>query len=436
MADLIGEHLGQYEITGLLGEGGMATVYRARQVSMKRDVAIKVIESKLTRNPDFVKRFEREAQTVASLSHPFILKVFDYGQQGESIYLVMELLVGGSLADHIRRGPLSLDTTTRLLEQIASALDYAHERGVVHRDLKPQNVLLDEKSNALLTDFGIAKLLGETTGLTRSGVAMGTPSYMAPEQWKGQPIDARADIYALGVMLFEMLSGRLPFIADTPYSMMHMHVNEPPPSLHTLRQDLPPGIERVIERALAKDRDQRFASAMDMVSAFKDAQVYIPSYDFGAVAPSHSDQKTLQEPLPSQLAVRRHRKVTIGISALVGIILLVGLVLVIASGAATQIPPTPAFTSMPSAPQAPTTTPRACAGRSLRFHIGQTVTLTVALQGHDNLPFIPAGTQGTVVSIECSSEDGAIDYAASFANDKGAIQWGWVVDPYGVQQFK
>jgi serine/threonine protein kinase len=198
MADLIGQQLGQYEITALLGEGGMAVVYRARQTTVKRDVAIKVIKHGLVDKGDFVRRFEREAQTVASLSHPFILKVFDYGQQGDSVYLVMELLTGGSLAGLIRRGPLSLDMTSRMFDQVASALDYAHRRGIIHRDLKPQNVLLDDEGNAHLTDFGIAKILSETTALTQSGMAMGTPSYMPPEQWQGRALDARADVYALG----------------------------------------------------------------------------------------------------------------------------------------------------------------------------------------------------------------------------------------------
>ncbi len=182
MADLIGQRIGQHEIVALLGEGGMAAVYRARQPSMGRDVAVKVIESKLARNPEFVKRFEREARTVAALSHPFILKVFDYGQQGDLVYLVMELLNGGSLAELIRHEPLSPAKASQLLEQIASALDYAHQKGIIHRDMKPQNVLLDESGNAHLTDFGIVKLLSETTALTQSGLAMGTPTYMAPEQ--------------------------------------------------------------------------------------------------------------------------------------------------------------------------------------------------------------------------------------------------------------
>jgi serine/threonine protein kinase len=267
---LIGQQLGQYQIIGVLGEGGMATVYRARQQKINREVAIKVIESKLARNADFIKRFEREAQTIATLSHPHILKLFDYGEQGNIIYLVMEILVGGSLADLIRRtGPLPLITIYRILDQIGTALSFAHQKGIIHRDLKPLNVLLDEADNAFLTDFGIAKLLNDSTALTQSGAAMGTPAYMAPEQWQGQPIDSRTDVYALGVMLYEMLSGELPFRGETPASMMFKHLNEHHAPILRARADLPQGIEDVLEKALAKDRDKRFQSADDLVEAFK-----------------------------------------------------------------------------------------------------------------------------------------------------------------------
>src|SRR5260221_644915 len=210
MANLIGQRLGHYEILALLGRGGMATVYRARQLNIEREVAIKVMKPDLAEAEDFIERFRREARTIASLSQPHILKLFDYGQHDELIYLVMELLMGGSLARLISKGPLPLESVSLILEQVASALDYAHKRGIIHRDMKPQNGLLDTQGNAFLTDFGISKLLSQTTSLTQSGVAMGTPAYMSPEQWQGQVLDARSDIYALGIVLFEMLSGKLP----------------------------------------------------------------------------------------------------------------------------------------------------------------------------------------------------------------------------------
>jgi tRNA A-37 threonylcarbamoyl transferase component Bud32 len=272
MANLIGQTLGQYQITALLGKGGMATVYRARQSSIGRDVAIKVIKPDLIESEEFKVRFDREAQVIAAMSHPHILKVFDYGQHGDLVYLVMELLSGGSLADLIRSaGKLPLADISRLLDQIASALDYAHRRAIVHRDLKPQNVLLDEERNAFLTDFGIAKLLSETSALTQSGMAMGTPAYMSPEQWRGQAVDARADIYALGVMLYEMLAGKVPFAGDTPYSMMHMHIFQAPPNIRSVRSDLPSAVQDVLNKSMAKDRDSRHGTAGEVAAAFKAA---------------------------------------------------------------------------------------------------------------------------------------------------------------------
>ena len=272
MGNLIGQTLGQYQITALLGKGGMATVYRARQSSVNRDVAIKVIKPDLIESEEFKVRFDREAQVIAAMSHPHILKVFDYGQHGDLVYLVMELLSGGSLADLIRSaGKLSLADVARLLDQIASALDYAHRRAIVHRDLKPQNVLLDEERNAFLTDFGIAKLLSETSALTQSGMAMGTPAYMSPEQWRGQAVDARADIYALGVMLYEMLAGKVPFAGDTPYSMMHMHIFQAPPNIRSVRSDLPSAVQGVLNKSMAKDRDSRHGTAGEVAAAFKAA---------------------------------------------------------------------------------------------------------------------------------------------------------------------
>src|SRR5258708_5493734 len=271
MVDLIGQHLGQYEITGLLGEGGMATVYRARQTSIQRDVALKVIEASMSHDEEFLKRFEREAQLIASLNHAHILKVFDYGREKDVVYLVMELLRGGSLADVLRKGALRIEVTVRGLDQIAPALDYAHRKGIIHRDLKPQNLLLDEAGNVLLTDFGLAKLINDTAGMTQTGFAMGTPAYMSPEQWMSNDIDSRTDIYALGVILFQMLIGALPFNSDSPHHFMYLHLNEAAPSLRGFKADAPPALDLVLQQALAKDRNKRFNTAEELAHAFKSA---------------------------------------------------------------------------------------------------------------------------------------------------------------------
>jgi len=271
MQNLVGQMLGQYKVVGFIGEGGMAAVYRARQESINRDVAIKVIKTNLHEMDDFLQRFQREAQVVASLSHAHILKVFDYGRHEDIVFLVMELLSGGSLDQLIRKEPLSLQRAATILDQITGALDYAHQKGIIHRDLKPENILLDEAGNVFLTDFGLAKLLQSDLRLTQSGAAMGTPAYMSPEQWQGRPLDARTDVYALGVVLFEMLSGALPFKGDTSLSMMYMHIHEPPPPLRTIRPEIPVTIEAVVLRALAKEADDRFPSAGQLAAEFRAA---------------------------------------------------------------------------------------------------------------------------------------------------------------------
>ncbi len=271
MANLNGRRLGQYELIEPIGEGGMATVYRARQTSVGRDVAVKIIHAGMANNPESVKRFEREAHTIASLSHPHILKLFDYGQNDDLLYLVMELMAGGSLSRLLHHGPASVELTTRLVNQVAQALDYAHRQGIVHRDLKPQNVLLDASQNAFLSDFGIVKLLQANASFTQDGLLLGTPGYMAPEQWISTTIDARTDIYAFGVMLFELLTGKLPFTGDTPFNVMNQHMMQPPPSLHSLGVEVPAAVERVIQQALAKEPNDRFQTAGELADAFNQA---------------------------------------------------------------------------------------------------------------------------------------------------------------------
>ncbi len=284
MTELIGQKLGQYDILGVLGEGGMSTVYRGRQLSIQRDVAIKVIKAQKTNDPAFLKRFEQEAQLIASLSHTHIVKVFDYGRQSGLIYLVMELLKGGTLNDLLDKGPLPPARIFRLMDQVTSALDYAHQKGIVHRDLKPQNLMFDESGNALLTDFGLATLVNQTSAMTQTGLTLGTPAYMSPEQWQHDAVDSRADVYALGVTLFQMLTGKLPFNGDTPYRMMYQHLYENPPSILTYNSRFPPGLDLVIAQALAKDRELRFNTAGELAIAFR-AAVASPERKAAPTAP-------------------------------------------------------------------------------------------------------------------------------------------------------
>ncbi len=257
----IGRTLGGCEVRGLLARGGMATVYLARQPSVSREVALKVMSPHLLGDPTFMERFTREVETTARLQHPHIIPIYDFGRDGDVPYIVMAYLPGGSLADLIAGGPLPLAQTARLMEQVADALDHAHAHGVIHRDVKPANVLLDAEQNAVLTDFGIAHAVANTQMLTQDAI-LGTPSYLAPELIaEGQPPTPAADVYGLGVTLYQMLTGNLPFPGQTAVQMMWAHVNEPAPLVAPCRPDLPEEIDAVVQKALAKTPQARYASA-------------------------------------------------------------------------------------------------------------------------------------------------------------------------------
>jgi serine/threonine-protein kinase len=261
--NILGKHLGQYEVIAQIAKGGMATVYRAHQKSVGRDVAIKVLPRTLLHDDTFLERFYREVEVIAALQHPHILPIYDFGELDGLPYIVMAYMSGGTLADHIRQGPMALEDTAIVVRQMADALDYAHSKGIIHRDFKPGNVLLDERGNTYLADFGLAKITASDSQITGTGM-LGTPTYMAPELAMSNEVSPSVDIYALGVTAFQMVAGRLPFEATTPLGVLMMHANHTVPSIQALRGEVPASLQWVIERAMSKQAADRFASAGEM----------------------------------------------------------------------------------------------------------------------------------------------------------------------------
>ena len=267
MEPLTGKQLGPYRVIAPLGAGGMAAVYQAYQPGMDRSVALKILPRHLAHDPHFVARFQHEAKIIANLQHSHILPVFDFGEADGYTYLVMPYVASGTLADSLHGQPLPLARVRQIIAQLGDALDYAHSRGIVHRDVKPSNVLLDAHGNCLLTDFGIAKIVEGTVQLTLPGGIIGTPAYMSPEQGQGATVDRRSDIYALGVLLYELATGRVPFTAETPLAIVLKHLHDPLPPPRTLNPALPDALERVILKALAKDPSDRYQTAAELLRA-------------------------------------------------------------------------------------------------------------------------------------------------------------------------
>jgi predicted Ser/Thr protein kinase/tetratricopeptide (TPR) repeat protein len=280
MSLTIGENVGAYRIVEQLGQGGMATVFKAYHASLDRYVAIKVLHPAFKEDPTFLARFQREARVVAKLEHPNIVPVYDYADHNGAPYLVMKFIEGETLKAELTRGAVNLANGLHIIEAVGAGLAYAHRQGILHRDIKPSNVMLANDGNIYLADFGLARiaLAGESTLSTDS--MLGTPHYMSPEQAKGvKDLDAGTDIYSLGVVIYELVVGRVPYSADTPFAIIHDHIFTPLPMPHTVNPNVPETIERVLLKALAKDRADRYQDVNSMVAAFRDAVTpYIASH--------------------------------------------------------------------------------------------------------------------------------------------------------------
>src|SRR5262249_31548780 len=292
-----GTRLGPYELLSPLGKGGMGEVYRAKDTRLDRTVAIKVLPQDLSSNPQRRQRFEREARAVSTLSHPHICVLYDVGHQDGIDYLVMEYIEGESLADRLAKGPLPLDQALGYAIQIADALDRAHRAGVIHRDLKPANIMIT-KSGAKLLDFGLAKLLGtdseavftgqsnlptERVSLTGEGTIVGTFQYMAPEQLEAGAVDSRTDIFALGAVLYEMITGRKAFTGKSHASLVAAILERDPEQMSSIQPMTPPALDRLVKKCLAKEPDQRWQSAADVADELK--WIADASSDVSAAAP-------------------------------------------------------------------------------------------------------------------------------------------------------
>lgn len=266
MTNLLGETISEYHLKEVIGEGGMATVYKAFQPSLNRWVAVKVMHERYS---DLLPRFQREARAVAQLRYRNILAIYDYGEEAGYAYIVMEFVERGTLKDMLTGQPMDWVQAVALTIAIGDALQHAHQHGIVHRDVKPSNILMPTVDWPLLADFGLVKIKSSTEQLTDSGMIIGTPEYISPEQASGESVDHRADIYALGVILFEMIAGRLPFDYKNLNQMMVAHIAEPPPSPVEFNPDCPPPLEAVILKALEKSPEDRYPDMQAMVDALK-----------------------------------------------------------------------------------------------------------------------------------------------------------------------
>lgn len=267
-----GETVGPYRLIEQLGQGGMATVFKAYHAALDRYVAIKVLHPALLEDPSFLARFQREALLVAKLEHPNIVPVYDYAEHEGRPYLVMKFIEGETLKARLARGPVATEEIANITVAVGAALAYAHKQGVLHRDIKPSNVLLATDGQIYLADFGLARIAQSGEASLTSDMILGTPQYISPEQALGKKdLDAGTDIYSFGVMLYEMIVGKVPFSADTPFSVIHDHIYTALPLPHWQNPNIPEPLERALLKALAKDRNDRYKDVPSMVAAFQQA---------------------------------------------------------------------------------------------------------------------------------------------------------------------
>lgn len=366
MQDITGQTLDRYLITEKLGMGGMAAVFKAYQSTLDRDVAIKVLHPIVASDEKFLARFRREAKAAAALRHPHIVQVYDFGNDGDRYFMAMEYVGGSSLKQRLddlraQNQRMPLEDAVRIITQIADALHYAHEHGIVHRDVKPGNILIDDRGRAVLSDFGIAHMM-EATRYTLSTV-LGTPHYMSPEQGMDQPVDGRSDIYSLGAVFYEMLTGQVPFNADTLIAVIFKHVQEPLPPPRTVNPDIPDALDRVVVKAMAKQPDDRFASAREMAAALVAAvtpdgapERETSPFEWASVTPLLRKEPARAPVEP----VRRHNRLSTGNAFVMGgMLALLGLVGVLWLVSANTAPSTAVATATVTAadtasPAAPT----------------------------------------------------------------------------------
>jgi len=360
MTFITGEQVGPYKIIEQLGSGGMATVFKAYHASLDRYVAIKVLHPAFKQDPNFLSRFQREARIVAKLEHPHIVPVYDFSEAGGQPYLVMRFIEGETLKARLAKSDLPLDEVARIMKPVGEALSYAHGQGVLHRDVKPSNVLLTSDGGVWLADFGLARIAqaGEST-LSQDSL-LGTPQYISPEQAQGlSDLDARTDIYSLAVVMYELLVGRVPYQADTPYAVIHDHIYAPLPLPHSIKPDFPEPLERVLLKALSKERDDRYATVADLMRAFDQAvqqvkasaptQIAVPVVEPVAVEASATTIALPEEQPKSK------KKLWLGLGAAAALIVIIVGAIVLSQSSRPQQPslPTQSPAVQPPAPGSP-----------------------------------------------------------------------------------